>query len=286
MNFRKISGFLKLEHSLFSLPLLFAGAALALKEQGQPVWALGWVRTFWIVLAGTGARTCALALNRLLDRSLDARNLRTKGRELPAGKMSVLQGWTIAAAGLAVYLWAAAQLGAACLAFSPLPIAIFTLYPLMKRFTFLAHAGVGSGLALAPLGGYVAVANRFPDRPEVWFLGGFTFCWVAGFDVLYALQDEAFDRSEGLHSIPSTFGPKASRATSAVLHLTALALLVALGQSVFHSSLISMLSLLPTAVLLGAEHQLGSSLEPNAAFFKVNAWIGFCVLFFVLVAVR
>jgi 4-hydroxybenzoate polyprenyltransferase len=286
MTFKKISGFLKLEHSLFSLPLLFAGAALALKTQGKAPWLLPPAVLAWIVLAGTGARTCALALNRLLDARLDARNPRTAGRELPSGKMTSAQGWGIAALGLLLYGLAAWKLGPGCLRLSPIPLAVFVLYPLMKRFTFLAHAGVGMGLALAPLGGYVALAQGFPSTPGPWLLAGFTFCWVAGFDVLYALQDEAFDRREGLHSIPSRFGPKVSRVVSAVLHLTALAFLVGLGRSVFSSGLPTLLSLVPTALLLGAEHQLGASLEPNAAFFKVNAWIGFCVLFFVLVTVR
>lgn len=283
MALKKISGFLKLEHSLFSLPLLFAGSALGLRQQGRSPWELPAVTALWIVLAGTGARTCALALNRLLDAAIDARNPRTRGREIPSGKLSPAQGWLIAGLGAVLYLFAASRLGRWCLILSPVPVLVFATYPLLKRFTFLAHAGVGLGLALAPLGGFMAVTDAWPVQAAPWLLAGFTFCWVAGFDVLYALQDEAFDRKEGLHSVPSRFGPAASKVTSAILHLTALACLVALGTSFTSRPYPALAALVPTALCLGAEHQLGSSLEPGAAFFKINAWIGFLVLGFILV---
>src|SRR5437764_1414251 len=122
MSLAKISRFLKLEHSLFSLPLLFAGAALALQSQGKTLWQMEAGTVLWIVLAGTGARTCALALNRLLDAAIDRRNPRTRSREIPAGKMSRVQGWLIALAGAVLYLAAAASLGAWCLKWSWLPL--------------------------------------------------------------------------------------------------------------------------------------------------------------------
>ena len=126
---RTYARFVKIEHALFSLPLILAGALLA-SPRGFP-----WATLGWIALAGTGARTAALALNRLLDRAIDARNPRTRVRELPSGAMSVAEGWAVALAGAAAYAFAAAQLNPLCLALSPIPLLVFALYPLLKRVT-------------------------------------------------------------------------------------------------------------------------------------------------------
>ncbi len=283
MNPRKISGFLKLEHTLFSLPLLFAGAALAERHLGRGIGGLGWARALGLVLAGTGARTFALAFNRILDRFIDARNPRTKGRELPSGVLSLGQAWGVALAGLLLYIGSAWALGFWCLVLSPIPLAVFVAYPWMKRFTFLAHAGVGAGLGLSALGGFVGAANLPPLDPAVWWVALFTFFWVSGFDILYAIQDEAFDRREGLHSIPARFGPRSAALAGAVCHFSALACLLALPFGAFASHRpAAFAALVPVALLLGAEQQLGHSLEPQAAFFKVNAWVGVFVLLYVL----
>jgi 4-hydroxybenzoate polyprenyltransferase len=130
---RHISGFLKVEHTLFSLPLLFAGAALGLAGQGQSLLDLGWARLVAIVLAGVGARTFALSLNRLMDRKIDARNPRTAKRELPAGRLSVFQAWGIALLGFLIYIGTAFGLGLWPLVLAPIPLVVFTVYPLMKK---------------------------------------------------------------------------------------------------------------------------------------------------------
>jgi len=174
---RTYARFVKIEHALFSLPLILAGALLA-SPGGFP-----WATLGWIALAGTGARTAALALNRLLDRAIDARNPRTKVRELPSGAMSVAEGWTVALAGAAAYAFAAARLNPLCLALSPVPLAVFALYPLLKRVTPLCHFGVGVALALSPLGGYLAVR---PDLTAAfsaltwWALARWPSPWVVG----------------------------------------------------------------------------------------------------------
>jgi 4-hydroxybenzoate polyprenyltransferase len=274
---KKAARFVKLEHSLFSLPLLFAGAALARPWEG---WSqLDWGSLGLIALAGIGARTTALALNRLFDQAIDARNPRTQGRELPSGQLSPVQAWLIAGSGLAVYLAAAAALDPSLLALTPIPLLIFVVYPLMKRFTWAAHFGVGLALALAPLGGALGYHPSLALSPAVLWLSLFTFCWVSGFDVLYATLDEDFDRKEGLHSIPSRFGRSTALDLGLVLHGIALLSLGALA----HHHLVPMagplgwLSLLPAAVLLLLEQRFGYDLDLGSHFFTVNAWIGVAV---------
>jgi 4-hydroxybenzoate polyprenyltransferase len=306
---KKISGFVKLEHTLFSLPLLYAGALLAvppayLKSSHLPALA-------FILLAGIGARTLALALNRLIDRHIDARNPRTAGRELPAGKLSVPQGWAVAAAGAALYFWSAARLGPLCLQLSPVPPLVFIAYPLMKRFTFFAHFGVGLGLALAPLGGYIGMAGEWPQGPLPWLLGLWTLLWVSGFDILYAIDDMEFDRKEGLRSIPAAFGEKAARTVSRTLHHIcvgmAIGMAAVLAQGIepasanalqaawgsikkaagqepsFWSMAVVYIAGIAPCTLLMLQQKFSNSLEPGSAFFKINAWTGVAMFGFILV---
>lgn len=283
---KKAAGFIKLEHTLFSLPLLFAGAALSKAWEG---WSeLDWGRLGLIVLAGTGARTCALALNRLFDRAIDARNPRTAVRELPSGQLSVAQGWAIAGAGLLLYLAAAWALGPLLLVLAPIPLVVFAAYPLMKRFTWTAHFGVGAGLALAPLGGALGYHPELPPHPGALWLAAFTFCWVSGFDILYATLDEAFDRKEGLFSIPSKFGKSTAQDLGLVLHGLALLCLGGLAQDILvpMAGNLAWLLLVPAAVLLLLEQRFGYDLEPGSPFFSVNAWIGVAVAAAVLLSMR
>jgi 4-hydroxybenzoate polyprenyltransferase len=282
---KKSLAFIKFEHSLFSLPLFFAGALLARPWTG---WSnVDWTRLGLIVLAGTGARTAALALNRIFDARIDAANPRTAVREMPRGLIQRKQAWAIVALGLAVYFAAAAALGPLCLQLSPLPLAVFTIYPLMKRFTWTCHFGVGLGLALAPLGGALGYVPAWPLTPEVWLLGAFTFFWVSGFDVLYALLDEDFDRKAGIYSIPSRFGASTALDTGLVLHGAALLALAALVHHHFEPrlGLAVWAAALPAGGLLLAEQRYGYSLEPGSPFFRINAWVGVAVGALVLVGV-
>jgi 4-hydroxybenzoate polyprenyltransferase len=283
---KKAAGFIKLEHTLFSLPLLFAGAALAKPWMGWH--GLDWSRLGLIVLAGTGARTTALALNRLFDRAIDARNPRTQIRELPSGKLSVGQGWAIAAAGLLIYLGAAWALGPVLLALSPIPLIVFATYPLMKRFTWAAHFGVGLGLALAPLGGALGYEPSLPIARGPLWLAAFSFCWVSGFDVLYATLDEDFDRQEGLFSIPAKYGRSTAQDMGLVLHGLALLCLGGLAQEILvpMAGALVWVAFLPAAVLLLLEQRYGYSLEMGSPFFTINAWIGVAVAGAVFVSLR
>lgn len=281
---KKVASFVKIEHTLFSLPMLFAGALLALQPQGLK--NLPWISLGWIMVAGTGARTAALALNRLIDRNLDARNPRTLSRELPSRSLTTHHGWAVFGIGCAVYILAAAKLGPTCLVLSPLPLIIFTVYPLMKRFTWTAHFGVGLGLALAPLGGYVGITDALPRQSGPWWLAAFTLAWVAGFDVLYACLDEDFDRKEGLYSVPSRFGRGVAMDLGLMLHALAFFCLASLRWSSFASKPMWIwLALIPAGTLLALEQRSGYSLEKDSAFFKINAWVGVAVFVYVLFGV-
>ena len=221
----RLANFVKVEHTIFSLPLLFAGAWLGAGGHWPGLRPL-----FWIALAGLGARALGMAMNRILDRRLDLLNPRTAGRELPSGRLTPAQGWSVAAAGLAVYLLACTALGPLCLLLSPIPAAVLITYSLLKRFTSLCHYGIGACLALGPLGAFVAVAGTTAVSPAVILLALFTFCWISGFDIIYALQDLAADREIGVHSLPAALGSRGAQIVAAATHLVAIAAVARVGQ--------------------------------------------------------
>lgn len=266
---RVLLSFVKFEHTLFSLPLLFAGAVLG--AHGLPAGA----PLLWILVAGTGARTLAMALNRILDRTIDAKNPRTASRELPSGKMTLAQAWGVAIAGLVLFYAAVLQLPPLCLALSPLPLAIFVLYPLLKRVTALAHFGVGAALAFGPIGAYVAVTNTILPLGAVHLLALFTLLWVAGFDVIYATLDEDFDRREGLRSLPAKLGRRRALAAAAAIHVGAFVALLLLTLWHLHG-LVAWGLLVVVGGLLALEHRLAHVVD--LAFFKINLIVGFVVL--------
>lgn len=219
---RTLSRFTKIEHTLFSLPLVFAGAYLGAGRHIPGLYTLA-----LIALAATGGRILGMSLNRILDRKIDALNVRTKGRELPSGAMSLGKAWLIAAIGLAVYLASCALLGRLILALSPVPAFFLIGYSLLKRFTWLAHYGIGMVLGMAPLAAYVAVQGRLAVAPDIILLCGFAFLWMSGYDIIYAMQDLEFDRAHGVHSIPARFGSAAAEGTAFASHAAALFLLMA-----------------------------------------------------------
>jgi 4-hydroxybenzoate polyprenyltransferase len=271
-RFAAYSRFVKVEHTLFSLPLLFSGAVLA---SGR----LPSVRlSLLIVLAGFGARTAAFAFNRLIDRHIDRLNPRTAGRELPAGKMSVAEAWGVGLFGAFVYTAAAWAIAPICLYLSPVPLMIFVGYPYLKRFTPWAHLGIGAADALAPLGGWLAAKQAFVDVGPALWLGAFTFFWVSGFDIIYATMDESFDRAQGLHSLPARYGRETALKISAVLHGLAFLSLVGLYWTHLRTPL-ALVSLEAIGSLLYLEHHLSDDVD--LAFFKINAVLGFGILGFV-----
>ena len=271
---KSIARFIKIEHTLFSLPLIFSGVFIASKN--PPTLRL----MILILLGATGARTAALALNRIIDRKIDKRNPRTVSRELPSGKMSLGDAVLILIIGLSAYFLCAVYISTFCLMLSPLPLIIFTFYPYMKRFTSYAHFGVGLGLSMAPLGGWFAAKNSFAHCTPGLLLALFTLCWVSGFDIIYSTLDEAFDRGENLYSFSSRFGKIKALHISAILHLAAFVILVLLFFMQIRA-LAALPFLLVSGYLLYLEQK--KSIDVEMAFFKINAVLGFAVLAMVLV---
>ncbi len=217
---RLVLEMIKFEHTVFALPFALAGMMLA--AGGWPSWAT----VGWIAVAMVGARSAAMGWNRLVDRRLDAANPRTRGRALPAGRVTPGFVAAFVVVSLALLVLAAWRLNPLCLELSPLAILVLLGYSYLKRFTWLAHVALGLALAGAPLGAWIAVRGDVAPTPLI--LAGAVVTWVAGFDVLYALQDEGFDRDIGLFSVPARFGRTVSLWISGLLHLATLALLAAL----------------------------------------------------------
>jgi 4-hydroxybenzoate polyprenyltransferase len=223
----RLASFVKVEHTIFSLPLLLAGAWLGAggRWPGARVLLL-------VIVAGAGARALGMAMNRILDRRIDLLNPRTAARELPAGRLSSAQAWAVAAAGLAAYLAACAALGPVCLRLSPIPAAVLISYSLLKRVTALCHYGIGVCLALGPLGACVAVTGHTHVGAATVMLALFTFCWISGFDIIYALLDVRADRELGIHSLPAALGETAAQAVAALTHLVAISAAITLWRLV------------------------------------------------------
>ncbi|HTY38895.1 MAG TPA: UbiA-like polyprenyltransferase [Bacteroidota bacterium] len=272
----KFLRFVKIEHTLFSLPLIFSGVFLASKEPPSPLMLV------LILVAATGARTAALALNRIIDREIDKRNPRTAVRELPSGRMNVPEAVLVLALGLVLYLGSAALISPFCLTLSPLPLVIFTIYPYMKRFTAMAHFGVGMGLAMAPLGGWFAVQQSLNNILPALLLSLFTLFWVTGFDIIYSTLDEMFDREEHLYSFTSRYGRTQALRISALLHVLAFCTL-ALLFVLYIRALAALPLLMISGFLLYLEQRKAGDVE--LAFFKINAVLGFVILGMIVVGV-
>jgi len=258
--------FVKIEHNIFSLPLLLAGAWLGAGRQWPGLRPL-----LLILLAGVGARALGMAMNRILDRRLDQLNPRTASRELPSGKLSQTQAWMVAAGGLTVYLAACTALGPLCLWLSPIPALVLITYSLLKRFSNLCHYGIGVCLALGPLGAYVAVSGSMAIDGATLILALFTFCWISGFDIIYALQDIKSDRELGVHSLPAALGSAGAHGVAALTHLVAAAAAVQLWVLV-GAGLTSGLALAVTLTALGLAYC--SKLPLPVRFFPVSAIAG------------
>ena len=273
---RRFASLVKLEHTVFALPFAYVGALLAWGDVPRARDLL------WITVAMVGARTLAMALNRLIDAELDARNPRTAGRELPSGALSRGQVLTLCAIALALFLVAVFQLDPLVRWLWPVPVVLFVVYPYLKRLTWLCHLWLGASLGLAPVGAWVAVTGDLPW--QAWALGCAVALWVAGFDFFYSLFDVEHDRAEGLHSWAVRFGERGVFAGARVLHLGTVALLAAAGLGL-DVGLLYWLGVAAVAALLGYEHSLvrpGDLRRLDAAFFTVNGVISIVFLVFVL----
>jgi 4-hydroxybenzoate polyprenyltransferase len=267
---------IKFEHTIFALP--FALLALFLASDGLPAGRTLW----WIVVAMVGARTTAMTMNRIADRKMDAANPRTKTRHLPAGAVRLRDAWTLCLAGALLLVLAASQLNRLALALSPLALAVVWSYSWTKRFTWGSHLWLGVALALAPLGAWIAARGRL-EMAAAWLALGVLF-WVAGFDTIYACQDEAFDRERGLHSLPARIGARRALLLARGFHVLMLAAFAALG-IVLHAGILYWIGLVLITGLVLVQHMLvrGADLRHiDVAFYNVNSIVGALLLVFAL----
>lgn len=267
---------IKISHSVFALPFAFTGAILA--ASGIPTLQ----QIFWILTAMIGARSGAMGLNRIIDRHIDKLNPRTKGREIPSGKIRVFDAVLFTSISFAILVFAAYQLNPLCLKLSPLAIAILFLYSYTKRFTWMSHFFLGLAISGAPLGAWIAVSGTF-DLEIIPLCIGVIF-WLAGFDVLYALQDIDFDKKHGLYSIPRRFGIEKSLVMSRLFHSITTLMLIATGL-IFNLGFAYWIGVLLVTGLLIHEHSL---IKPDdlskldMAFFNMNGYISITVFVFTL----
>jgi 4-hydroxybenzoate polyprenyltransferase len=261
----------KIEHSIFALPFAYTGLFLA--ARGWP----GFRAFFLVTLAMVAIRSFAMAVNRLLDLPIDRVNPRTQKRELVTGEVSVGRAWIFTGLCAAVFVAACAGLNSLCLALSVPALIWAGLYSLTKRFTALCHVFLGSVLGLAPLAGWLAVSPAFALTPLLFALG-VTF-WVAGFDILYSLQDEEFDREMGLHSVPARFGRAQALTLSTCCHVNTAVFFGLAGLSAGLSAIYFTIYALVAGVLL-FEHTLISARDisrVNVAFFTLNGVVAVAV---------
>jgi len=267
-NIRTTLEMIKIEHTLFALPFALLGAVLA--ARGLPSFS----QLLWIAVAMVGARSTAMAFNRIADKDYDARNPRTQARAIPAGKLSVVFVLIFTIAGAGIFFFAAAMLNRLTLILSPLALASVMLYSYAKRWTTLSHLILGWCLAIAPTGAWIAVRGTI-DSPAPLLLSLVVLLWTAGFDVLYACQDYDFDRREGLCSIPARFGIARALWISRGLHAGAFAALVLL-YFVTNLGLLAFIGVIATGALLIYQHTLvraNDLSKLNAAFFTTNAFV-------------
>jgi 4-hydroxybenzoate polyprenyltransferase len=269
---------IKFEHSVFALPFALTGALLAVRASGFAVPGI-WAKVFWIVVAMVGARSAAMAFNRLADAEIDGKNPRTKIRHIPAGLLTrtFCIGFTFAASAL--FLFAAWELNTLCFRLAPIALTVVLFYSFTKRFTHLSHIVLGFALGIAPAAAWIAVRGSLDPR-ILWLTAAVTF-WTAGFDIIYSCQDYEFDNALQLYSVPRWCGIHHALTIARVLHvLMIVSLLMLVWQ--LQLGLLSVAGVAAVACLLIYEHGIVKADDlsrVNAAFFTMNGWVS--VLFFV-----
>ena len=273
--FVRYMNFVKLPHTIFALPFALLGVIVA--SYIQPV---TWRSGVLVVIAFTAARFVAMGFNRIADRRIDARNPRTQGRELPAGRLTVSQAWAAVLAAMVVFLWAAWALNPLCAALAPVALVWIAVYSYTKRFTDWTHLWLGGALAIAPVGGYIAITGAWSEpRWLLLVVALAVMCWVAGFDIFYALQDETFDRSEGLRSVVVRMGQGWAIIVAKLLHGAAIAALILFGKGA-GLGLPYFAGVMLAVVVLGWEHRQvkpGDLSKLNAVFFTANGIVSIVV---------
>ena len=268
---------IKFEHSVFALPFALTGALLAFRQTGYGYGTAAW-KILWICLAMVGARSAAMAFNRLVDAPIDARNPRTKMRHLPTGLVSRGFAWSFVAISAVVFLLAAGALNPLCLRLAPVALGLVFFYSFTKRFTSFSHLVLGFCLGVAPAAAWIAVAGSLDPR-ILWLTAAVTF-WTAGFDIIYSCQDYEFDGAQGLFSIPRRIGIAGALLAARALHLLMVLCLLALVLTL-HLGVLALAGIACIVALLVYEHSLVKPTDlsrVDAAFFTMNGYVS--VLFF------
>lgn len=279
--FVRYVNFVKLPHTVFALPFALLGLIVASYQQ-----RVTWRVAILVVIAFTAARFVAMGFNRIADRRIDARNPRTQGRELPSGRLTGSQAWAAVIAAMVVFLLCAWALNPFCAALAPVALIWIATYSYTKRFTDWSHLWLGGALAIAPVGGYVAVTGAWSDPPWLLLVVAFAVaCWVAGFDIFYALQDEAFDRGEGLRSLVVRLGQGWAIIVAKLLHGASIAALIVFGKGA-GLGLPYFAGVMLAIIVIGWEHRQvkpGDLSKLNAAFFTANGVVSIVVFLGALV---
>jgi len=276
---RQYSSFVRFEHTLFALP--FAMASMVVAARGSHGWP-GWAIFLLILAAMVCARTAAMGFNRIMDREFDAKNPRTNQRDLPAGRISLVNAWILVVASAAGLLVVTCFINRICFYLSPVALLVIGFYSFTKRFTDFSHFFLGLSLALAPLGAWLAVTGKLDWSPVV--LAGAVVFWLVGFDIIYATQDVEFDRQAGLHSLPARLGTPAALRVAQAAHAVMAAALLAFGL-ISRMRLPYYVGLAVIAACLFWQHFLARKQDPvslNVAFFRMNAIISGVFLFAVV----
>jgi 4-hydroxybenzoate polyprenyltransferase len=269
---------IKFEHSVFALPFALTGALLAVRQSRLPTLA-AFGKIGWIVVAMIGARSAAMAFNRLIDVGFDSRNPRTRMRHLPAGILSRGFTWGFVTVSALVFVFAAGQLNPLCFRLAPVALGIVFFYSFTKRFTSFSHLVLGFALGVAPAAAWIAITGALDPR-ILWLTAAVMF-WTAGFDIIYACQDYEFDTAEGLFSLPRRLGVAGALRVARLFHVLMIACLLALVYG-FGLGALSLVGVAAVTALLIYEHSLVSANDlsrVDAAFFTMNGYVS--VLFFV-----
>ena len=279
-----VRAFLRLvaiEHSVFALPFAYLSALAAMRAGGGD-WTVNWADLALITVAMVGARTFAMAANRIIDRQIDARNPRTARRELVTGAVTLRTAWSGAGVALAVFLVAAAALNPLCLMLAPIALVPLVVYPYGKRFTDWPHALLAIAQMIGPVGAWLGVTGTFVGSGPAWVLGAAVGLWIGGFDLIYACQDAEVDREIGVRSVPARYGLRFALRLSTAVHVVTFALFIWFGALVGLGWL-WWIGLVLTAAAFTYEHRIVTPTDlsrVNRAFFTANGFVGIALFVF------
>lgn len=286
---REFMDFIKIEHSVFALPFVYIGMLIAIEKLNTLNTFEIFMKFLLITIAAVSARSTAMALNRIIDREIDALNPRTKNRHLPAKIISLKSAYIFTIFSIIVFLLSSYFLNFLCFLLAPIPIILFFIYPYLKRYTYFSHIFLGLCLGIAPLGGFIAITGNFENLFIPLIISFFVIFWVGGFDIIYSIQDVDVDKKENLHSIPAKFGVRKALNISVIFHLIALLFLFILLIKNF--GYVILIGVIFISFLLFYEHILIKNFnEKNfdnrkiqEAFFNINAIVSISFFVFVLI---